>query len=497
MVEPDGREVTYAELDGLADGFARFLDGRGLGPGRRVGVAMPKCVETVAAIHGVLRAGAAYVPVDVHGPAKRSHTILSDCAVDLLVVHGSRRDLVDGLADDISPDAVVVVPAADAVHGEVTWDQAVAERAVSGDGRITADPTDLAYVLYTSGSTGVPKGVPVTHAQASSFVEWASTTFEPTEEDRFSSHAPFHFDLSILDLYLPAKHGASLHLLDDGLSRNPRALAQLVAERDLTFWYSTPSALALLAQHGRLDRYEYEGPRVALFAGEVFPVKHLRAISELWPRATWFNLYGPTETNVCTFAPIPLPIAADRVEPYPIGTVCAHCTGVVLDPHGEVVEPGEAGELFVAGASVFDGYWNRPELDDSIFIERDGHRYYATGDIVVASDDGELRYRGRRDRMVKRRGYRIELGEVEKAVHPHASVRDVASVAVSDDTGVRITLFYTADDPAPSIVELKQFTAARLPHYMVPDVFEEVDALPLTSTGKTDYRALAERAGSR
>jgi amino acid adenylation domain-containing protein len=360
---------------------------------------------------------------------------------------------------------------------------------------VRAEPTsgDLAYILYTSGSTGVPKGVMLTQLNAVSFVDWCTSEFTPTEEDRFSSHAPFHFDLSVLDLYVPLKHGAALFIVSEELGKNPKELAAFISAKRLTVWYSTPSILSFLAQFGELHKLDCSALRLVLFAGEVFPVKHLRAVTEYWPRAAYFNLYGPTETNVCTYARIPLPIPSDRTVPYPIGLPCSHCSSLVLDePDGDPVTRGEEGLLYIAGPSVFQGYWNRPQESQAPFIERDGVRWYNTGDVVRDDGEGGFVYLGRRDRMVKRRGYRIELGEIERGLYQHPDLREAATIAVPDsDSGVRILAYLVPQGgKKPSIIELKAFCAHALPGYMSPDVFRFLEFLPRTSTDKVDYQAL-------
>jgi amino acid adenylation domain-containing protein len=365
----------------------------------------------------------------------------------------------------------------------------------SGASLPTARSTaDLAYILYTSGSTGIPKGVMLTHENASSFVEWCSSVFEPVEDDRFSSHAPFHFDLSVLDIYVAIKHGARVYLISEALGRNPKDLARFIGASRLTVWYSTPSILTLLLQHGNLQAHDVSSLRLVLFAGEVFPVKHLRALQRLWPAPVYYNLYGPTETNVCTFARIPEWIPDDRDLPFPIGFPCEHCRALVLDERAAVVPPGSDGLLYISGPSVFSGYWNRSAENAAAFHVRDGVRWYNTGDVVRWEDAGGYTYVGRRDRMVKRHGYRIELGEIERALYAHADVREAAAIAVPDaEAGVRIVAFLaTHGGRGPSIVELKTFCAKRLPAYMSPDRFVRLDQLPKTSTDKIDYRALRQ-----
>jgi amino acid adenylation domain-containing protein len=333
----------------------------------------------------------------------------------------------------------------------------------------------------------------VSHAAALSFVAWASRTFQPTSEDRFSSHAPLHFDLSVFDLYVAIRHGARVVLFSEATGKEPLRLAALVAERRISVWYSVPSVLALLAAYGKLARRSYPELRLVLFAGEVFPVAHLRALKSLWPRPRYFNLYGPTETNVCTAFEIPRTIPEDRARPYPIGRACSHFRTMVVDESGRPVPPGSVGELCVRGPAVMLGYWNRPEETERAFLETaPGERWYRTGDIVVTNSEGEYEFLGRRDRMVKRRGYRVELGEIEVALHRHPAVREAAVIAIADEVdGLRLKAFIgLSRESRPSLIELRRFCAGLLPAYMIPDLFAFADALPRTSTGKVDYRRL-------
>jgi acyl-coenzyme A synthetase/AMP-(fatty) acid ligase len=335
----------------------------------------------------------------------------------------------------------------------------------------------------------------LTHANAASFVDWCSEVFAPTEEDRFSSHAPFHFDLSILDIYVPIKHGARVDLIPDELGKSPRDLAKFIATRQITVWYSTPAILSLLAEFGQLSLLDCSSLRLVLFAGEVFPVKQLRKLVTKWPSPLYYNLYGPTETNVCTYAAIPTPIPEDRAEPYPIGPACSHCKALVLDADNQPVNAGEEGLLHISGPSVFSGYWARPTESAAVFLERDGVRWYNTGDVVREDATDGFTYLGRRDRMVKRRGYRIELDEIETALYRHPSIQEAAVISVPHpESGVRIVGYLVAPESSrPSMVEMKAFCNRHLPSYMNPDVFIFVDSLPRTSTNKTNYQALIQR----
>jgi len=495
VVDPGRASITYGELDRLSDRVRDRLRHMGVQPGDRVGTYLRKSVDAIASIFGILKAGAAYVPVDPSAPPARCAYILDNCAVRVILADDRLAPSLEielkalGRVPPILllPQAETGIPLEDLLQAEDR--RAPAPRCETTD----PSPTALAYILYTSGSTGRPKGVMLSHEAATSFAAWCSDTFGPTHEDRFSSHAPLHFDLSILDVYVPLKHGATLVLIGEEEGKDPHRLAPLIAEQRLTIWYSTPSILSVLAQYGRLERHDLSSIRTVLFAGEVFPVAQLRALKALLPQPSYFNLYGPTETNVCTYHPIPMAIPADRVDPYPIGRTCEHLRSRVVDPAGAVLPAGQEGELLIAGPGIMSGYWNLPEQNASSFvIDPDGTRWYRTGDLVVEQPDGVYLFHGRRDRMVKRRGYRVELGEIEAGLACHPRVREVAVVAVPDcEAGVRINAFMSLDGPDRlSIVSLKQFCTERLPRYMVPDLFGFVETLPRTSTDKIDYQTL-------
>jgi len=361
---------------------------------------------------------------------------------------------------------------------------------------VDSHPESLAYILYTSGSTGVPKGVMLTHENGTSFVNWCSEAFEPDSEDCFSSHAPFHFDLSILDIYVPIKHGARLVLIGEQAGKDPLRLAALLAETQITVWYSTPSVLTMMAEYGHMEKYDYSSLRMVLFAGEVFPIKHLKKLTRILPGRRYFNLYGPTETNVCTFHETPADIPEDQTAPFPIGKACSHLMTKVVADGGRMVGVGEEGELCVRGPGVMQGYWNRSDLTDKVFLpDEDGSRWYRTGDVVAEQPDGTYRFIGRKDRMVKRRGFRVELGEIEATLYGHPAIEEAAVIAADDEAaGLQIKAFLSCVDKRPSVIELKSYCAERLPVYMVPDAFSIHTSLPKTSTDKVDYERLRSLA---
>ncbi|HEV3121216.1 MAG TPA: amino acid adenylation domain-containing protein [Isosphaeraceae bacterium] len=497
-VEDDqGQTCSYAELARAADRLATRLARWGVERGDRVGLYLPKGIEAVAAVHGILRAGAAHVPVDPSAPTVRGAGILADARVKAAVV---AADLAPALRSAWPgpgplPRLIVAGPREAAGPCDAAYEDVLADDAPAPlpPGR---DESDLAYILYTSGSTGKPKGVMLTHANAFTFLDWSQEHLAPRADDRFASHAPFHFDLSVFDLYVSCRNGGTLVLIGDALAKEPARLGEFLTSRRISVWYSAPAALALLAEYGGLDEPGRLAPRLVLFAGEVFPIRHLRRLRALWPHSELWNLYGPTETNVCTACPIPATIPEERTEPYPIGQVCAPLRARVVDEAGREVAAGVEGELLIGGPGVMRGYFGQPELTARVlFVDSEGVPWYRTGDLVVDQGGGCFLFHGRRDRMVKKRGYRIELGEIEAALYHHEGVDRAAVVARADDSGVSIAAF-VAMKPAykGSIIAMKRHCTLHLPHYMIPDTIAFLPRLPTTSTDKVDYQGLKQLA---
>lgn len=487
--------MDYTALDRLSGALRNRLAALGVRRGDRVGVYLRKSADGFASIFGILKAGAAYVPVDPTAPVTRNAYIHNNCAVAAAIVERRFEQQYREEIGKLGPvPPLIVLEDVGAGRGlERALIQLDEDMPALPQRPALSAPGDLAYILYTSGSTGKPKGVMLSHGNAESFVDWCSETFQPSSADVFSSHAPFHFDLSILDIYLPIKHGARCVLIPEEVGKDPIALSTLISTHRITTWYSAPSILSLLAQFGKISDHDYSSLRTVLFAGEVFPLVRLRSLKSQVPHPRYFNLYGPTETNVCTSYEVPKEIPAARLDPFPIGTVCSNLMGVVVDADGEPVEPGTEGELCIAGPNVMQGYWSLPALTAGCFLERhDGERWYKTGDIVVEEDGGNYKYVGRRDRMVKKRGYRVELGEIEACLYRHSSISEAAVVAVTDTEGGVVVKAHLSvrDAKRPSMIELKTFCSKNLPLYMVPDTFAFHDVLPKTSTDKIDYVSL-------
>lgn len=335
----------------------------------------------------------------------------------------------------------------------------------------------------------------ISHRTSLTFVDWAEATFDVQASDRLSNHAPLHFDLSILDIFVAIKAGATVVLVPAMLSVFPRNLADFIARERITIWYSVPSALTRLVLYGQLERHDFPDLRTILFAGEVFPIKYLRQLIELLPNPRYFNLYGPTETNVCTYYEVD-ELDPERTAPVSIGRSCENYETFVLDENDQVAPPSIEGELCARGPGVMSGYWGLPERTAQSRILYTLHPtigpevVYRTGDIVREEADGNYTYLGRRDGMIKSRGYRIEIGEIEAALYNHPDVLEAAVVPISDDEiGNRIHAFVTVQNGITD-GKLTAFCAKQIPKYMVPHAIELRETLPKTSTGKLDKTQL-------
>lgn len=492
LVDPArGHRLSYRELDSAVDTVSALLEQHGVLPGDRVGVCAPKSVGIVASIFGILKSGAAYVPVAYDSPVERNAFIFNDCSVSAIILE---KRLFDALAESYTGPTLTIqatLPEFDDFGLELVL-ATPATRSVD-EVLPGVTPGTLSYILYTSGSTGTPKGVIHTHASALSFVDWCSECFVPTEADRFSAHAPFHFDLSILDIYVPLKHGATLVLINEDLGKQPAKLAQVICDEGITAWYSTPSILRLLTEYGKMDGMDFSALRIVNFAGEVFPIKQFHALKTYWPHPQYFNLYGPTETNVCTYYAVPADVPEESGEDFPIGIACSGDRLKVMDSTEAEVPVGTEGELYANGGSIMLGYWNLPERkEEAFYVDESGERWYKTGDIVKEDSEGCLTFLGRRDRMVKRRGYRVELGEIESILYRHPFVAEAAVIALPDEeSGVNIRAYLNwSGEEKPSLIAMKQYSAQNLPLYMVPDEFRFLAELPKTSTDKIDYQKL-------
>jgi amino acid adenylation domain-containing protein len=497
------RSLTYRQLDERSTQLAHLLRQRGLKKGDRVGIFFPKCVESLVCMFGVLKAGGIYVPLDPQQPADRIGYIIGNCGIRVLLTNKERRAALGMDFVNTLDYCVMVDDAGSGVNGNggnkvVPWAM-LGEFPASPAPEVTLTETDLAYILYTSGSTGRPKGVMLSHQNALTFIEWCAEKFHMTADDRVSNHAPLHFDLSVFDVYNAMEAGATVYLVTEELALFPTSLAKFMEDQRITVWYSVPSALMLLLLHANLTPEKIPHLRTILFAGEVFPMKYLRQLAELLPNVELFNLYGPTETNVCTYYKVERERLA-ALDKLPIGIACENTEVFAISDQDQIVTtPGEGGELYVRGPAVTYGYWADTEKTAKMVVPNRfqpnfNENMYRTGDLVTLAEDGNYYFQGRRDSQIKSRGYRIELGEIESALLSHPNVREAAAVAIPDDlVGNRIKAVVAAhQDRELKVAELQQFCGTRIPKYMIPEQIEFCESLPKTSTGKIDRVRLTQ-----
>jgi amino acid adenylation domain-containing protein len=497
-----GNSLTYGELEVASNALARALIDVGVERGDRVAVLLPKGMEAIVAVYAAMKAGGAYVPLDPMAPVPRTGLVAADCTVKAVVTTPDRGERLLQAMEGHRPAAVVTVDDGTGALVRAGMPVLAYEDVMRGPGRRIAVPVieqDLAYILYTSGSTGVPKGVMLTHRNALSFVEWCATKIGVGPDDRLTSHAPLHFDLSVFDLYLAAMGGATLVLVPPEETYFGQALVRLIQDERITTWYSVPSALMVLTR-ALPERGMLPSLRTVVFAGEVYPTKQLRELRRLLPGVTLWNLYGPTETNVVTYHRVGELSEDDRT--IPIGRACENCEVFAVRDDGSPAGVGEVGELYVRGPTVMKGYWNQAEKTAEALVRDPRLPYrqdlaYRTGDLVRLRSDGEFDFLGRRDHQIKSRGYRIELGEVEAALNAHSGLMEAVAVAIPhEDWGSAIVACVVpkegVEPPTPN--QVRRHVAQRLPRYMVPIRVELMDALPRTANGKVDRQRILNDA---
>lgn len=494
-----GRTLTYANLEDRANRLSRLLQGLGVSPGDRVGLHLVKSIESVIGIYGVLKTGASYVPLDAQAPSARLGYIVEDCGIRHLLT-GTEMSTGWAALREASPglEHLVVLNTDQDVETPPPGTQITTSRELEMHDPtpvdVATDSSGLAYVLYTSGSTGVPKGVMLSHTNGLAFVDWAVAEFDIGTSDRLSSHAPLHFDLSIFDIFAASRAGASVHLVPPETSYFPGEVGRFIEDEAITVWYSVPSILNMMVLRGNIGGRNLPDLRTILFAGEVFPTKYLRRLMELLPHPRYANLYGPTETNVCTWFNV-APIPESQTDPIPIGRAIDGVEVFAVRDDGIRANRGDVGELYVRGPTVMQGYWGDDERTSRSLVpnpldQADRERVYRTGDLVEELPDGNYRLLGRRDHQIKSRGYRIELGDIEAALYAHPAIVECAVIAEPDELVTnRIRAFVVVRGEVDR-GELVGFCGARLPRHMIPERFEFRETLPRTSNGKIDRQAL-------
>jgi len=470
-VRAGSAELSYAALDASAAALAAELAELGVGADAAVGVCLPRSVVHVIALLGVLRAGAAILPIDPAWPRERIVGVLDDAGARVVIS-------APGLAHDLSTDGRTVL---------VRDPAAPPSAPIRGPSRsVPVGPDQLAYVIYTSGSTGAPKGVEITHGNLANLVDWHIAAFEVGPQDRASSVAGLSFDALIWELLPALAAGAAVHLVPEEARTSATALQRWLADEGITVAF-VPTALAetLMA-----SEWPSAALRLLLTGGDTLHV---------WPRPglpfAVVNNYGPSECAVVATSGVVAP--GERGTLPTIGRPIANCEIHILDSDGQPAPAGEIGEIHVGGANVGRGYRNQPALTAQKFITRQvrgaarPQRLYRTGDLGRWTVDGEVEFHGRSDMQLKIRGYRIEPDEVSAALDRHPLVAQSAVVARGTGPDCTLVAYVVAKDQAvPRAGDLRAFLTERLPEYMVPALFVRVASIPLTANGKLDRAVL-------
>jgi len=493
-------ELSYADLVHRSDQVAAVLLDHGVRRGDRVGLYLNKSIEAVISLYGVMKAGAAYVPLDAGAPAARTRAIMATCDLRALISHPQKaKDLLTVLQGEETPRGLRCVIGLDhPIPGGMTTLSWKDVEGASGIIRPNTESDDLAYILFTSGSTGVPKGIMHSHRSGLAYAKLAADMYDVRPGDRLSNHPPLHFDMSIFDYVSGPISGACTVIIPEAYTKIPASLSKLIEDQQLTHWYSVPFALIQLLEHGVLEMRDLSSLRWVVFAGEPFPAKHLGALMSRLPKASFSNSYGPTELNQCTYHHVGPHDLADH-HPPPIGRVWDGAEALVVDEADQEVIAGKQGELLVHSPTMMQGYWQRPDLNEKAFHDLPGadsvaKRFYRTGDLVIDEGDGSFRFLGRKDRQIKLRGYRIELDEIEAAIISHPAVDEAVALLIdtADGQGHIIgALTLRSGFSADILNDVRAEAAARLPGYALPASIDVVDCLPRTASDKIDRRALA------
>ncbi|MFD9698290.1 amino acid adenylation domain-containing protein [Lentzea sp. NPDC059081] len=487
------RRLTYRRLDETANRVANTLLAGGLRPGGRVCVLAPKSPEMVAYLLGVLRAGGVCVPLDTASPVSRLASVVGQVGPCVLLAVAARSVLAADVLAAVSPEVVtaLVVPDGTAAADVPVLDETALAAASAQDPQAPVGESGVAYLLFTSGSTGEPKGVQLTHDGIAHFVGWAHDHFGFTAEDRVTCHLQMHFDGSLWDVYGALSCGAELHLVPPSASLTPIALVEFLRSSRVTQIATVPSMLSAIARYDVLTEDDLPDLRRLVWGGEVFLPDDLAYWMKRLPHVSFTGVYGTTEATIAScFHTVTDPPG----EPLPMGVAIP---GEDVSVVGEDLVPlpdGEIGEVVIGGAGVTPGYWRSPERTARAFFERDGRRFYRTGDLGRIGPDGLLRFHGRADRQVKISGYRVELDDLLTALH---SVPEVAAASVVTTPGRRgepeICAAFVAAEQDLTVPVLRDAVARRVPAYMVPRRWLALEALPVNANGKTDLVELQRR----
>lgn len=497
LVDVDGAPVSYEDLAGSVEGMATVLAAAGIQPGQTVCILMEKSAAALAAILATAKVGGVFIPLDPASPAPRIAAMMALCGPAAVVADQNKlpraRDCIMLLdAQGVSrPDLFAL----DRRSPDRRLERVGASSARDPDRRALQLPPDIAYLLMTSGSTGVPKAVPIRHDSVMQVVRWCNDHFGIDRDDRMICHAPLQFDTSLWDYLGGFLAGAEVHLVPPALNLVPERLVAFARDRALTRWASVPSAFRNFIRRDVLVRGDWPNLRSLCWYGEPMAVPVLRYLMDRLGHVRFANLYGPTEAAVlCSCFDVPIPPAPHETS-VPIGWAIDDKPIHIIDETGQVCAADVPGELVVGGPHLSPGYLGRPDLTARVFVEwppGSGQTVYRTGDLARTDETGRLHFLGRNDRQIKRLGYRLELDDIASHIEALPGISTCAVVAIPDETAQnRICVACEAGrGPPPNSLDLRRRLAELVPEYMIPQHWAFFETLPQTASGKIDTRAV-------
>jgi len=497
----DDRVLTYAELDASANRVANSLIRHGVRGGDRVALWMPKSLEAITSIWGVLKAGAAFVPVDPAAPVARLATIARDCEIRALV---SALDRADDLRDAFGTSAPMrtvlyagdgPIPPPAPRWVSQRWNEVEAESAQPPP--LHSDDAGLAAVQYTSGSGGTPKGVAISHRTFAAQAQWTVTSLGLSTEDRIPGYTPLSGAMSTFEIFAGVLAGATVYPVPPRLAPFPAAVAKSWSDQRITVIYVVPSVLQMLLNRGNLGALDFSALRIIVTGGEHLPAQRLGELMRLLPRVRFIISYARTEAKLRTLHEVKFP--PEDIDTRTIGKTAAGNGLLVLGEDEKPVADGAIGELWISGPSLMLGYYGLPEMTAEVMRtirlgRSESVLACRTGDLVRRHAGGRLELIGRADEQIKVRGYRVETAEIESALCRHPAVHAAVVLAVPDpETGNRLKAVVVLKDGSNGGEQtLRNHCATELPPYMVPETIEFRASLPLMSNGKVDRRRLRE-----
>jgi len=479
--------VNYNQLGKCVDFISAELTKLGVVSGDKVAIIMDKSVMSVASIYGVIKTNATYVPINIESPIDNIHSILEQCDIKLLITSQNNEDFISSLRSKELPVSEVVY-----LDKDPSKYYSLPKSKHSNVGESELDIGSVATILFTSGSTGKPKGVTISHKNIQPFVEWVVEEYSVTERDRLASHAPLFFDISLLDIFVAAKTGASTFLINSSKSYNHLYLCDLIQKEQITFWQSVPSALKLLSEvesSSEAGKHLFPSIKNILFTGEKLSGKFVTKLTKKFPNANFSNIYGCTETNDTFVYHIPIEEGKDIPDDIPIGMPIPYVSYRILNKQ---LEDADQGELYINSPTNMNFYHGS---DSSPYVILDDQlEYYKTGDVVKIDSKGIVHIKGRTDNIVKINGYRVSLLEIENVLTSFFEVTEAVVFSMEDQNSTikLVAVIYSKQDDLSKIA-LRSQCAQKLARYKIPNVLiTKTKELPKTQTGKIDRKLVKQ-----